>query len=55
MLRKSGEDPFEFDGAERQVDQGDSEREAEVADPVHHKRLYGGVVGILSVVPIADQ
>ena len=55
MLRKRGEDPFELDGAECQVDQGDAEREAEVADAVDDERLYGGVVGVFSIEPVADS
>ena len=54
-LRGVGEHGVELDRIEHEVDRGDAEREAEVADPVDEERLDRGGAGRGPGVPEADQ
>ena len=45
----------EFYRAEEREDPGDPEREADIADPIHDKRLHRGRVGGAAFVPVSDE
>ena len=45
----------EFYRAEEREDARDAEREADIADAVHDKRLHRGRVGGAAFVPVSDE
>ena len=55
VLADGGENAVEADGAEDHEQQGDAEREAEIADAVDDEGLHGGRTGGRAVVVVADQ